>query len=95
MAEDITRALQGLVSPIGQAIYPYFSRIQAEDRERAKSELKKMLIIIGILTFIFSILLVFAAPFIVSILAGPLYTRSIHLLQILVFLIFAVGVSNV
>jgi len=44
VAEDITRTLQGLVSPIGQAIYPYFSRMQAEDRERAKSELKKMLI---------------------------------------------------
>jgi len=95
VAEDITRALQGLVSPIGQAIYPYFSRIQAEDRERAKSELKKMLIIIGILTFIFSILLVFAAPFIIKILAGPLYMESIHLLQVLVFIIFAIGVNNI
>jgi len=95
VAEDITRALQGLVSPIGQAIYPYFSRIQAEDRERAKSELKKMLIIIGIVTFIFSILLVFAAPFIVRILAGPLYMESIHLLQVLVFIIFAIGVNNI
>ncbi|MBC7119319.1 MAG: oligosaccharide flippase family protein, partial [Methanobacteriaceae archaeon] len=95
VAEDITRALQGLVSPIGQAIYPYFSRIQVEDRERAKSELKKMLILIGIFTFGLSIIFVFLAPFIVEILAGSLYTRSILLLQILVFIVFAVGVNNV
>ncbi len=95
VAEDITRALQGLISPIGQAIYPYFSRIQVEDRERAKMELKKMVIIIGIVTFIFSILLVFAAPLIVRLLAGPLYMESIPLLQVLVFIIFAIGVNNI
>ncbi|MBC7101555.1 MAG: oligosaccharide flippase family protein, partial [Methanobacteriales archaeon] len=95
VAEDITRALQGLVSPIGQAIYPYFSRIQAEDRERAKTELKKILILISVLTFIFSIILVFLAPFIVMILAGPSYKESILLLQILIFIVFLVGVSNV
>jgi len=95
VAEDITRALQGLISPIGQAIYPYFSRIQAEDRERAKMELKKMVIIIGIVTFIFSILLVFAAPLIIRLLAGPLYIESIPLLQVLVFIIFAIGVNNI
>ncbi len=95
VAEDITRALQGLVSPISQAIYPYFSRIQEEDRERARSELKKMLIIMGALTFGLSVLMVPLAPFIIGVLAGQGYAESIPLLQILVFIIFAVGVNNI
>ena len=66
VAEDITRALLGLTSPISQAIYPYFSRIQEEDRERARSELKKMLIIMGALTFGLSVLMVPLAPFIIG-----------------------------
>jgi len=95
VAEDIMRALQGLVSPIGQAVYPYFSRMQAEDRERAKSELKKVLILIGIFTFGLSVIFVFLAPFIVKILAGSLYTRSILLLQILVFVVFIGGLNYI
>ncbi|MGB9838038.1 oligosaccharide flippase family protein [Methanothermobacter sp.] len=95
VAEDITRALQGIVSPISQAIYPYFSRIQKDDHERAKYELRKMLIFIGVLTFGLSLGLVFLAPLIVGILAGPSYGESIPLLQILVFIIFAVGVNNI
>lgn len=95
VAEDIARALNSLVTPIGQSVYPYFSRVYVKDRERAKTELRKMLILIGVLTFIFSLVLVFAAPLIVKILAGSQYMDSIPLLQVLVFLIFAIGVNNV
>ncbi|MBE2899517.1 flippase [Methanothermobacter thermautotrophicus] len=95
VAEDITRALQGLVSPISQAIYPYFSRIQRDDRERARYELRKMLVFMGALTFILSVALALLAPVIVGILAGPAYSESIPLLQVLVFIVFAVGVNNI
>lgn len=95
VAEDIMKALLSLTSPIGQAIYPYFSRIQSENRKRAKMELKKVLIIMGVLTFLFAVLMLFLAPLIISILVGSLYEKSIPLLQILVFVIFAVGISNV
>jgi len=95
VAEDITRALQGLVSPISQAIYPYFARVHSEDRRRARLELRKMLIIMGVLTFILSVLIALLAPLIIGILAGPRYSESIPLLQILVFIIFAIGVNNI
>lgn len=95
VAEDITKALQGLVSPISQAIYPYFAKVQSENRERAKRELKKILILMGVFTFILSSIMVFLAPVIVRILAGSMYSSSIPLLQILVFMIFAVGVNNI
>jgi PST family polysaccharide transporter len=95
VAEDITRALQGLVSPISQAIYPYFSRIQRDDRERARYELRKMLVFMGALTFILSVALALLAPVIVGILAGSSYSLSVPLMQILVFLLFAVGINTV
>ncbi|REE28973.1 PST family polysaccharide transporter [Methanothermobacter defluvii] len=95
VAEDITRALQGIVSPISQAIYPYFSRIQRDDRERARYELRKMLVFMGALTFILSVALALLAPVIVGILAGSSYSLSVPLMQILVFLLFAVGINTV
>ncbi|BAM69542.1 polysaccharide biosynthesis protein [Methanothermobacter sp. CaT2] len=95
VAEDITKALQGLVSPISQAIYPYFAKVHSEDKKRARLELRKMLLIMGVLTFIASLVIALLAPLIVGILAGPKYAESIHLLQILVFIIFAVGVNNI
>ncbi len=95
VAETIVRALQGLISPISQAIYPYFSKLQLENRSKAKIQLKKLLIFIGVFSFLISIVLLFCAPVIVQLLAGGEYSESIPLLQILVFVVFAVGVNNI
>lgn len=95
VAETLMKALQGLISPISQSIYPYFSKLQSNNSLRAKSELKKILIIIGVLSLTLSIVLVFCAPLIIKILAGTKYLHSIPLLQVMVFIVFAVGVNNI
>lgn len=95
VAETIVKALQGLISPISQAIYPYFSKLQSENREKAMEQLKKILVVIGLLSFLLSILLVFCSPLLVKILAGSAYSSSIPLLQVMVFIVFAVGVNNI
>lgn len=95
VAETVGRALQGLISPVSQAIYPYFSKLQLDNRSKAIGQLKKILLIVGVLSFVISVLLVFCAPLIVELLAGPEFAASIPLLQVLVFLVFAVGVSNI
>lgn len=95
VAETVGRALQGLVSPISQAIYPYFSKLQLDNRSKAIGQLKKILLIVGVLSFLVSILLVFCAPLIVELLAGPEFAASIPLLQILVFVVFAVGINTI
>ena len=95
VAETLMKALQGLISPISQSIYPYFSKLQSENSLRAKSELKKILSIIGVLTLTLAVVLVFCAPLIIKILAGSKYLQSIPLLQVMVFIIFAVGVNNI
>ncbi len=95
VAEDITRALQGLVSPISQAIYPYFARVHSEDRRRARLELRKILIIMAIFTFLFTVFVIFSAPTLVILLAGKSYSNSILLLQLMSFLFFIIGVNTV
>lgn len=95
VAETIVRALQGLITPISQAIYPYFSRLQSENRPKAIEQLRKILLWIGVLSFLLSVLLVYCSPLLVELLAGRAYSASIPILQILVFIVFAVGVNNV
>lgn len=95
VAQTIMISLQGLITPIGNAIYPYFSKIQSEDHKRAKIELKKLLLIIGVISFLLSVILAIFSPLIIKILAGQLYLPSIQILQVLVFILFAVGVNNV
>jgi len=95
VAETLMKELQGLISPISQSIYPYFSKLQSENSLRAKGELKKILLIIGVLTLTLSVVLVFCAPLIIKILAGQKYLHSIPLLQVMVFIVFAVGVNNI
>jgi len=95
VAETIIRALQGLITPISQSIYPYFSKLQSKNRSKAIEQLKKILIIIGILSFVLSVILVFCSPLLVELLAGYEYIDSVPLLQILVLIIFAVAVNNI
>lgn len=95
VAETIVRALQGLITPISQAIYPYFSKLQSENRPKAIEQLRKILLWIGVLSFLLSVLLVYCSPLLVELLAGRAYAASIPILQILVFIVFAVGVNNI
>ncbi|NYB51986.1 MAG: flippase [Methanobacteriaceae archaeon] len=95
VAETIVKALQGLISPISQAIYPYISKLQSENKQKAIKQFKKILMLIGLLSFLISVLLVFCSPLLVELLAGSAYTSSIPLLQVMVFIVFAVGVNNI
>lgn len=95
VAETIARALTQIIYPVSQSLYPYFSKLQSENREKAKSQLKIISIIIGITTFLISVILVFLAPFLIELLAGPAYAASIPLLQVYVFVVFAVAMDNV
>ncbi|EKF86368.1 flippase [Methanobacterium formicicum] len=95
VAETLTSAFKGLISPISQAIYPYISRLQSENPIKAKKDLKKILIVMGTLTFILSIVVALCAPILIKLLAGENYAQSIPILQILIFTVFAVGINNV
>ena len=95
VAETIARALQQIVTPISQSLYPYFSKLQSKNKPKAIVQLKKLLIIIGTLTFLISVILIFVAPILIEFLAGQEYAASIPLLQVLVFVVFAVAIDNI
>jgi len=94
-AEKIINAVQGLLSPISQTIYPHVSKIANESKERALKFLQKITILIGSGSFVLSLLIFLLAGVVVKILLGGQYLESIKVLRILSFLPFIVGLSNI
>lgn len=94
-ADKIIRAVQRLLQPISQALYPYTSRLVNQSRKLAVLFLRKLIIFIGIGTFILSLVIfIFAQPIIILVL-GKQYVPSVIVLRILSSLPFITGLSNV
>lgn len=94
-AEKIVKAVQGLWTPVSQTIYPYFSKLYNKNQEKAKKLLVRMVGIAAMVTFLISALGCLSAPFLVPLILGKEYLLSIRVFQILIFVVFAVGVNNI
>jgi len=94
-AEKIVRAVQGLWTPVSQTIYPYFSKLYNKNQEKAKKLLVRVFGIAAMVTFLISALGCLSAPFLVPLILGKEYLPSIRVFQILIFVVFAVGVNNI
>jgi len=94
-AEKLIKAVQGLLKPVFQAIYPYISNLVSESRERGIKFIQKITLLIGGVTFILSIFIFVFARLIVDIILGNKYVESVPVLEILAFLPFIIGLSNI
>ncbi|MEO1785334.1 flippase [Thermodesulfobium sp. 4217-1] len=94
-AEKIIKAVQGLLGPVSQTIYPYVSRLANQSKEIAIMFIKKITILIGSVTFILSLGIFIFANLIVKILFGNQYIESVVILRILSFLPFIIALSNI
>lgn len=94
-AEKIIKAIQGLLSPISQTVYPHISKLASESKERALNFIRKLVKIVGSISFIISLSIFIFANLIVNIILGPQYQQSIIVLRILAFLPFIIGLSNI
>ena len=94
-AKRLIKATQGLLAPISQTVYPYLSKSAAESKEKALNIIKKLIILVGSSAFIISLLVFILAAPIVNIVLGSQYQQSIIVLQILAFLPFIIGLSNI
>ncbi|HHW58018.1 MAG TPA: flippase [Clostridia bacterium] len=94
-AEKIIRAVQGLLGPVSQTIYPYVSRLVNQSKETAIVFIKKTIILIGSFTFILSLVIFVFANLIVKILLGNQYIESVVILRIMSFLPFIIALSNI
>ncbi|RAP52598.1 MAG: transporter [Methanosphaera sp. rholeuAM270] len=96
LAEKITIAVNGLFTPISQALFPFISRNVNEKDERTNirfiRKLTKLALILGLL---FSLGLFIFAEAIITILFGAEYQSSIIILRILSILPLMVSLSNV
>lgn len=94
-ADKIRQAVQGVIAPVSQAIYPRINALMAKDKLMAFSTIRKLLLIQGCGTFVLSLLLfIFSEP-IILLAYDSTYTNSIIVLKWLAWLPFVVGLSNV
>ncbi|WP_297457230.1 flippase [Persephonella sp.] len=94
-AEKIVRAVQGLIIPISNAIYPYISKLVKESEERAVEFLRKLTVFVGSFSFSVSIILFMFTDLIVITFLGKKFENSIIVLKILSFLPFIISLSNI
>ena len=94
-AEKLIRAVQGLLAPVSQTVYPYITKLVTESRERALNFIRKLVKLAATSTFIISLLIFILAAPIINIVLGSQYQRSIIVLRILAFLPFIIGLSNI
>lgn len=95
IVEKIILAVNGLLNPISQALYPFISRKANQDKTSSISFIRKLTKIMAVVGLILSAgLYLFAEPAIL-LLFGQAYANSIILLQILSVVPFAVALSTV
>ncbi len=93
--EKIVKAVQGLMGPLSQTIYPHISKLASESREAALIFVRKIVKVVGVPAFFISLALLIFAPQISNIILGIRFKESIPVIQILSFLPFIIGLSNI
>lgn len=95
IAEKIILAVNGLVNPISQALYPFISRSVNESKKNSLVFIRKISRIMAVIGLILSIgLFIFAKPLILMIF-GSNYASSVPILQILSVIPLAVSLSTI
>jgi len=94
-AEKIIRAVQGLLTPVSQAVYPYVSRLIHTARGEGIRFLRRMTVMVGGVSFVLSAIIFFSAGIIVRLVLGGRYSESVAVLRILSFLPFVIALSNI
>lgn len=94
-ADKLRQAVQGLLVPISQALYPRINNLMANQPELAFLSLRKLLHYFSLGGLLLSLSIFICAPFIINLLYGELYQSSVNVLYILAFCPLLVSVSNV
>lgn len=96
IAEKIILAVNGLLNPISQALYPFISRtVKTYDKTRSIEFIRKITKIMTLVGIVLSAgLFIFAKP-IILLLFGQSYVNSVIILQIISIVPLAVSLSTV
>lgn len=94
-ANKLIDCVKGVMFTLNQAVYPYVSNKLKEGIAQTIKFIKKYFFIYSGGTLLGGIALLILAPFIVRILFGSGYEKSILILRLMAFLPFVISVSNV
>lgn len=92
--DKIKNAMLSVLNPFTSAIYPKINKLMKEDEDKAFIFIAKYLVVFGIGTLVYSILIFLLAPLIVTILLGNTYLSAVKDLQVLAFLPVLIIISN-
>ncbi len=92
--DKIVRAVQGLQVPLSQAIFPHVGRLATESKAAALHFTERIAKLVGVVTLALSVALFLGAPYIGRIVLGPEFEASVPVVQVLSFLPFMIGLSN-
>ncbi|HHJ51071.1 MAG TPA: flippase, partial [Phaeodactylibacter sp.] len=94
-AEKIVKNVFGLLWPISQAIYPRFSKLAVESKERTLLWGRRTLMVMGGLGLLLTVGIFVGAPIVCAILLGPAFVPSIVVMRVLAPIIFLIALNNV
>ena len=95
IAEKMILAVNGLLNPISQALYPFISRSVNDDKKTSIIFIRKLTKLMAVVGFILSLGLFIFSKTIVLTLFGPSYASSTILLQIMSIIPLAVSLSTI
>lgn len=94
-AEKIVRAVQGVIGPISQAVFPRMNGLVAHSKHQALLFAAKTMRWVGSLSLAGSAIIFLFAPYIVRILFGNASSGSIPIIRWIAFLPALIAISNV
>jgi len=94
-ANKLVQAVQGLLTPITQTLYPHISALAGRSRVSALAFIRKVLKWLAPASFAVSVLVLSAAEPLVRLVLGGEYGPSVSVLAWLAFLPFIIALSNV
>ncbi|WP_083877091.1 oligosaccharide flippase family protein [Ideonella sp. B508-1] len=95
VAEKLIRAVQMMLSPISNAVYPHVSRLAAENPQALIQFNRKLLAAMTACGAIFTVFVLLLAPWGISLLFGSGYEDATPVLRVMACLPLLVAMSNV
>lgn len=94
-AEKIVKSILGLLDPLSQAVYPRFSKLASESKQKMIAFASKFLAPVIAMGASLTLAVIFLAPLITRVMLGPDYQRSILVMKVLSPIIFNVSVATI